>query len=360
MQAPRRISVGFTLIELLVVIAIIAVLIALLLPAVQAAREAARRLQCTNNLKQIGLALHNYDDAMQCLPFGKGNNYQAVIPMAPVYARWSTHSQFLGFFEQGPLFNAINFNLPPELPSLDSYNQEFYPAFQDPNRANATVCRVAISAFLCPSDPAGAGGPPGWDGGNNYYGNEGSWLCDCCQQTPSTVAPGYLPQGPLYNRSCINLASMTDGTSNTAFFSERSRGQGVPSIPNDMYMMGNATSINQAWQMCNNLNMSMAMPLTSWMGATWAVGDMTCSTYNHVSTPNTRTCAGMSGGMMMMPGSSMANMAVQLPPSSDHPGGVNVLLGDGSVRFVKNSVRLDLWRALSTRNGGEIVDASGY
>ena len=103
----------------------------------------------------------------------------------------------------------------------------------------------------------------------------------------------------------------------------------------------------------------MAMPLTSWMGVTWAIGDMTCSTYNHVSTPNTRTCAGMSGGMMM-PGSSMANMAVQLPPSSYHPGGVNLLLGDGSVRFVKETVALNVWRALSTRNGGEIIGGSDY
>ena len=107
---------GFTLIEFLVVIAIIAVLIALLLPAVQAAREAARRIQCTNNLKQFGLAIHNYIDALQSLPFGKGDNYMTEVPSAPVYARWSTHSQILGFFEQTPLFNAINFNLPPETP----------------------------------------------------------------------------------------------------------------------------------------------------------------------------------------------------------------------------------------------------
>jgi prepilin-type N-terminal cleavage/methylation domain-containing protein len=190
---------AFTLIELLVVIAIIAVLIALLLPAVQAAREAAHRIQCTNNLKQFGLALHNYIDALQSLPFGKGDNYMDEIPSAPVYARWSTHSQILGFFEQMPLFNAINFNLPPETPFMDSYSMGFMMVFQDPNRENATVCRIAISAFLCPSDPAETGGQAGWDGGNNYFGNEGSWLCDACQQTPSTTVPGYLPQGPLYN-----------------------------------------------------------------------------------------------------------------------------------------------------------------
>jgi prepilin-type N-terminal cleavage/methylation domain-containing protein/prepilin-type processing-associated H-X9-DG protein len=355
----RERHAGFTLIELLVVIAIIAVLIALLLPAVQSAREAARRMQCINNLKQFGLAMHNYENALRCLPFGKGDNYIPVVPNAPVYARWSTHSQLLGFLEQTPLFNAINFNLPPELPSLDSYNQGFYMAFQDPNRENSTACRVVISTFVCPSDPAGSAGPSGWNGGNSYYGNEGSWLCDCCQQNPSTVAPGYLPQGPLYNRSCVNLASMTDGTSNTAFFSERRRGQGSPDIKNDMYMMNNALTIDQTWQVCNQMDMTMAMPLTSWMGATWAIGDMTCSTYNHVSTPNTRTCAEMSGGMMM-PGASMANMAVQLPPSSYHPGGVNVLLGDGSVKFIKESVALNAWRALSTRNGGEVVSSDSF
>jgi prepilin-type processing-associated H-X9-DG protein len=211
---------------------------------------------------------------------------------------------------------------------------------------------------VCPSDPAGTGGQTGWNSGNNYYANEGSWLCDCCQQTPSTTVPGYLPQGPLYNMSCVNLASMTDGTSQTALFSERRRGQGTPDIKNDMYQMNNAVTIDQTWQTCASLSLATAMQLTSWMGATWTIGDMTCTTYNHVSTPNSRTCAGMTSAMMM--GGSMANMAVDLPPSSYHSGGVNVLFGDGSVKFIKDSTALSVWRALSTRNGGEVISGSDY
>jgi prepilin-type N-terminal cleavage/methylation domain-containing protein len=345
---------GFTLIELLVVIAIIAVLIGLLLPAVQAAREAARRAQCTNNLKQFGIALHNYHDVYLCLPFGKGGDYSAVLPAAPMYARWSTHSQILPYLEQKPLFDSINFSLPPETPDVGAMGMGFMAPYLDPNRENMTVSRVLVSAFVCPSD--GSGG--NWPAGNNYVGNEGSWLCDACEQTPSTVAPGELPRGPFYNRSCVRLAGMTDGTSQTALFSERRRGRGSPDPRTDMFQMPNATSLTQTYQTCNSLDMSMAMPLTSGMGATWNIGDMTCTTYNHVSGPNSRTCAGMDSAMMM--NGSMVNMAVQLPPTSYHPGGVNVLIGDGTVRFVKDTIALNVWRSLSTRNGGEIVSGSDY
>jgi prepilin-type N-terminal cleavage/methylation domain-containing protein/prepilin-type processing-associated H-X9-DG protein len=349
---------GFTLIELLVVIAIIAVLIALLLPAVQAAREAARRIQCTNNLKQFGVALHNYHEALQCFPFGKGRDYMMVQPDAPMYARWSAHSQLLPYFEQTPLYNAINFALPPEVPQIGSMGMGFMPAYQNPNRANSTVCRVAVSAFLCPSDAAGAG-IDDWKSANNYPGNEGSWLCDACEQTPSTVAPGELPRGPLYNRSCVRIASMVDGTSGTAFFSEKRRGLGTPNPKNDLFMMMPATTLDMTYQGCTNLDMTMAMTLSSRLGATWAIGDMTCTTYNHVAGPNARTCAGMTDAMMT-PGASMVDMSVQLPPSSYHPGGVNLLFGDGSVRFLKDSVALTVWRSLGTRNGGEVTSSSDY
>ena len=128
----RRRPAGFTLIELLVVIAIIAVLIALLLPAVQAAREAARRAQCLNNLKQIGIAIANYESSFKLYPFGKGLVYSTTaVPGAAAYARWSVLSQLLMFIEQGNLYNSINFNLPPETPGMAGA-VAFMPAYQNP------------------------------------------------------------------------------------------------------------------------------------------------------------------------------------------------------------------------------------
>src|SRR5574339_915853 len=105
--SAARVRRGFTLIELLVVIAIIAILIALLLPAVQQAREAARRTQCRNNLKQLGLALHNYISSHNVLPFGKGGSYAPIDPTVPVYARWSQHAMILPYMDQAPLYNTI-------------------------------------------------------------------------------------------------------------------------------------------------------------------------------------------------------------------------------------------------------------
>jgi prepilin-type N-terminal cleavage/methylation domain-containing protein/prepilin-type processing-associated H-X9-DG protein len=342
MRARRS---AFTLIELLVVIAIIAVLIALLLPAVQAAREAARRAQCTNNLKQIGLACHNYLSTFQVLPFGKGASYTNVAGAKP-YARWSAQAQLLQYIEQGTLFNSINFNLPPETPGMNGVFPGFMPAYQNPNRENMTSCMTQVSTFLCPSDA-----PPvnGWPGGNNYYGNQYTFACDLSESQASTVAvPSVAPQGIFYYLSAVRVADVTDGTSNTAFYSEKLRGQGQPNFKTDMLIFTNQTSQDGTYQACQALPPG-SPPLTSVQGMSWVMGEMCCTNYNHVSPPNTNTCAapGFTG--------SMANMAMQVPPTSNHSGGVNVLFGDGTVHFVKGSMDLSTWRAVGTRNGGEVI-----
>jgi prepilin-type N-terminal cleavage/methylation domain-containing protein/prepilin-type processing-associated H-X9-DG protein len=343
---------GFTLIELLVVIAIIAILIALLLPAVQQAREAARRAQCTNNLKQLGLAIHNYLSSGQCLPFGKGGSYAADVPGTPIYARWSALSQLLMYIEQGNLFNSINFSLPPETPGMGG-DVPFMPPYQNPNRANMTACRINVGVFLCPSDnpPIGI-----WPGGTNYLGNLQTWLCDLSENFPSTISPGTSPQGIFYFNSRVNLAMVIDGTSNTAFMSEKIRGTGNPDrdARSDSLVTSATTSLLQTFQVCQATNPANATRLTMLQGASWVMGEMCCTSYNHVSTPNTHTCAGrgFSG--------NMANMPMVVPPSSQHPGGVNVLMGDGSVRFVKSSVNLITWQAIGTRNGGEVVSGDSF
>ena len=130
---------GFTLVELLVVIAIIGVLVGLLLPAVQAAREAARRMQCSNNLKQIGLALHNYESAYKVLPFGKGASYLG----APVYARWSQHAMILPYLEQSALYNTIDFRFPPDTPGMGGVIP-FMPAYTNSNGVNAASSRTPV------------------------------------------------------------------------------------------------------------------------------------------------------------------------------------------------------------------------
>ena len=162
------------------------------------------------------------------------------------------------------------------------------------------------------------------------------------------MAPTETATGVFYYLSKVRIGDITDGTSNTILFSEKLRGAGTPNAKTDLLMMQNTATMDTTLATCSGMNPATATPLTSKQGYSWVMGEMCCTSYNHVSTPNTLSCAGLG-----FPG-NMANMAMQVPPSSAHGGGVNAVMGDGSLHFINDSIDLTTWRALGTRNGGEV------
>lgn len=357
-MSTRQQRKAFTLVELLVVIAIIGVLVALLLPAVQAARESGRRAQCVNNLKQLVLANTNFETSNGHYPYGKGKSYTIAAgdPVdAPIYARWSAHAQLLPFMEQQNLFDILDFKYPPETPGMGG-TTPFMPEYKNPSGQNADGSRTQVGTFLCPSDDDPSGD---WPGGNNYAGNQGSWLCDLSETNPPTdpalLALNEKQSGILYYKSAVKPSMVRDGLSKTAYFSERLKGRGIPDPFADMYVIqaSEAKTLDTLYARCTAIT-STDLPLTSKWGWSWVMGENCCTLYNHVSTPNTHACGGT--GFTGAP-AAMSNMPMQVPPSSRHPGGVNVALGDGSVHFVSNNINLQVWRAAGTRAGRETNDS---
>ncbi len=331
---------AFTLIELLVVIAIISVLIALLLPAVQAAREAARRSQCTNNLKQIGLAIHNYEGSWTTLPAGRyGYPYL-----------WSSLASLLSYIEATNMYNALNF----AFPSLTT-SELPYPA-------NSSVQSVAIAVFLCPSDGQVRVDPVNW-GATNYLADAGTGTLNNGNFNIVTGAP--LPDGPFYNTSAVRFAGITDGLSGTVGYSETVMGNNINTAPGS----SPPSNFSRQFALFNTAETLLTFPSTYFLppstnvppcatpdqwcgdrGREWSRGSFIMASYNHFYTPNSPYPDCTDAGR---------NAAVT-GPRSFHPGGVNMLFLDGHVQFIKNSVSLVAFRAISTRAGGEVISSDNY
>jgi prepilin-type N-terminal cleavage/methylation domain-containing protein len=302
---------GFTLIELLVVIAIIAVLIGLLLPAVQKVREAAARAQCQNNLKQIGLACHNYEGTHKRFPAGDSatNSFSALAYLLP-------------YIEQQNVYSQINFTI-------------------NSTAAAQTADSITIPILMCPADSQGT--LPAGFSGNSYAGNYGDTIK---WSQNGSVANGVFYAGGV---GC-KIGDITDGTSNTAFFSERLMGDWSNAVVTPRTDLINPPNVNPATS-DDAMNICRATdhtnPALQWFsnyGSYWIQGNQN-TMYTHTSPPNDPLCA------------YPQNLTQTMPASSAHAGygGVNLMMCDGSVHFVSNGISVATWRALGTRNGGETI-----
>jgi prepilin-type N-terminal cleavage/methylation domain-containing protein/prepilin-type processing-associated H-X9-DG protein len=368
---------GFTLIELLVVISIIAILVGLLLPAVQSAREAARRSQCTNNLKQIGLAMHNYVSANGALPPvsvdcpASNCNYGPLPNNSPYpHQNWSQHARLLPFLEQVPLYNAINWDFGARRSDGDVVYTDSNPpdgaAGGNDSIPQMTVLVTTISLFLCPSDGNPGSSGTFFVGGGNKPVGASNYACNIGLNRRIN---GWQLNGPNYVASdwdrtvngTTNMATFRDGTSQTAIFSEWIKGQAVASgiARNglaEVYNLGQNSNFfptdYQFMQLCNTVPITSANQQWQWKGEWWGYG--ATMIYSHTQTPNRTSCVYHD---INQDGRGTITM---IAASSNHPGGVNVLFMDGSVRFVKSTVNYKPWYALATPNNGEILSSEDY
>jgi len=340
---------GFTLIELLVVIAIIAVLVALLLPAVQQAREAARRAQCSNNLKQIGLALHNYHSALNTFPpnltpGGDAYNYAK--------GGWGVLSHLNPYLEQTNVYNLMDLTLPTYALIGGSY------VFAGGDANTQKAVQTVVPTFLCPSDlgkPIDGGYGLTTMGPTNYCANQGSGV-DTINGDPDMNGSPLNADGVFFADSRIRISDITDGTSYTAAFSESLLGEGPTSAttlpasvdPKRVYgYLGYTTGLALTDAAC-------AAPaffnLSQRRGFAWYAGEIRCASYNHYYGPNPPTwdCIfnNFDYGYTAMGWKAARSL---------HPGGVNLLMCDGSTRFVGNLIDRPTWSALATRAGREAL-----
>ncbi len=375
---------AFTLIELLVVIAIIAVLIALLLPAVQMAREAARRTQCRNHLKQIGLGLHNYHDAHGVFPMGAQAEPEGNLTTPVVWSgmRWlNSPGAFVGilpYMEEAALYNNWNIQF-----SGDNNNGTgagfVYPGFEA-RSVQTTVMRQQLEWLLCPSDPylrkaafnqaVSTANFQASEGDNNYRFNVGTW-----HRTDFN-------NGPFNDRSAFKTRDILDGTANTAFVSERNKGtdsvetadhrtafvyypSASPCAGCNSTNLNNTPAATQALYLECRSRQLLPVPGFAPLDAdqfrlgfdNWARGRFTGTLYNHVYTPNA-VFFDCCNSCDSIPNTDSEEAIITA--RSFHPGGVNVLMGDGQVRFVSSGVDETVWRAVGTRDRAEVVSNTAF
>jgi prepilin-type N-terminal cleavage/methylation domain-containing protein/prepilin-type processing-associated H-X9-DG protein len=324
---------GFTLIELLVVIAIIGVLIALLLPAVQSAREAARRMQCTNQLKQLGLGLHNYESSVGSFPIGNALAGTGTGP-AVLENGWSVPARLMPYMEQSAAFNFCNFSV--------KYS----------DRQNTTVIGMKVAFLLCPSEGNDTPFDPKYHM-TSYGWNQGTWY----------VWGGYgatKPNGLFGINFARKLAEVRDGLSNTVVASEGITMQ--PNLRRCSGITGSPTvvpTVQEMYEIVRNAY-SQCDPNRDPGKTRWANSNSYYSGLTFALPPNAKSSAGPNQvvyDLITVDENDGAPTYAAVSARSWHPGGVNALFADGSVRFVKDSIDGNAWRAVGTVAGGEVISA---
>jgi prepilin-type N-terminal cleavage/methylation domain-containing protein/prepilin-type processing-associated H-X9-DG protein len=380
-MAQRRHA--FTLIELLVVISIIAILISLLLPAVQSARESARRAQCSNNLKQIGLAMNNYVTVRRVLPPVSIDCPSSNCAFGPLPGRspfphqnWSQHARLLPYLDESAVYNAINWSFGARFSDGDAVYVDHNPPDNASGGADSlpqmTVIVTTINAFLCPSDSNPGSSGTYLMGGESKRVGASNYACNIGLNrriTGGRPDVSWKLNGPNYVASNwdntvsepMGLANFADGTSKTAIFSEWIKGQAVPTGSSrngllEVYNLGENSDFysrdEQFMQLCNTVPITSFNQQWQWKGEWWAFGGTMI--YSHTQTPNRTACVYHD---INQDGRGTITM---IGASSNHPGGVNVLFMDGSVHFIRNEIDYKAWYGIATPNGGEIVSGNAY
>ncbi|MFM7075583.1 MAG: DUF1559 domain-containing protein [Planctomycetaceae bacterium] len=338
---------GFTLVELLVVIAIIGTLVGLLLPAVQAAREAARRTQCQNNMRQAGIALLNHESARKVFPPAFPGELKGAYAVYPAYFHsWSVFAQLNPFLENTAIHNSMDVSLP----MYDPTNG--YAVFAQ----NRTACATLVPTFLCPSDkgqPVSSAYGIQNLGPTNYAACIGSGLNG---GVAAALGSPWNADGAFQARTPTRMSAILDGTSKTVAFSEsilgegNESGTGQPALgPDRVYKYtGFGTPVNDA-----NCASAGQWNHTNRRGFMWASGEIRCGSYNHYLTPNSPSFDCITNDTADGPGKFTA--VGFRAARSRHSGGVNVVMCDGSTQYVSDSIDVAPWRAISTRAGAEVT-----